>query len=139
VPLVELGMDSLVAVEVRTWLLREFQVDWPVLKILSGSSIADIISCVEENLTERFLSKSSPIQVAETKASNTGDTEAPRLQTDDYTGIVPEVKTQSPTDHSYLAEWVEISATEPVAKNSNEIPTKSLETEAVTSKEEGQK
>ncbi|KAK0618512.1 hypothetical protein B0T17DRAFT_592263 [Bombardia bombarda] len=41
-PLVALGFDSLVAVEVRSWVLRELSIDVPVLKMLGGSSLADI-------------------------------------------------------------------------------------------------
>ncbi|KAH9909070.1 lovastatin nonaketide synthase [Xylariomycetidae sp. FL2044] len=41
--LVEQGVDSLMAVEVRSWFLKELDVDIPVLKILSGSSIIDLL------------------------------------------------------------------------------------------------
>lgn len=41
-PLVELGIDSLVAVEVRSWFLKELKVDMPVLKLLGGAPLADI-------------------------------------------------------------------------------------------------
>ncbi|KAL7925223.1 polyketide synthase [Trichoderma austrokoningii] len=41
-PLLKLGIDSLVAVEIRSWFLKEVNVDMPVLKILSGASLADI-------------------------------------------------------------------------------------------------
>ncbi|KND87975.1 Nonribosomal peptide synthetase 14 [Tolypocladium ophioglossoides CBS 100239] len=43
VTLVEQGVDSLMAVEVRSWFLRELDVDIPVLKILGGSSINDLL------------------------------------------------------------------------------------------------
>ncbi|CAK7217175.1 Type I Iterative PKS [Sporothrix curviconia] len=42
VPLIKLGLDSLVAVELRSWFLKELNIDMAVLKFLSGSSIADI-------------------------------------------------------------------------------------------------
>ncbi|TWU75743.1 putative nrps-t1pks biosynthetic cluster [Metarhizium rileyi] len=42
--LVEQGVDSLMAVEVRTWFFSELQVDFPVLKILGGHSIRDLIN-----------------------------------------------------------------------------------------------
>jgi len=41
--LVEHGVDSLVALDIRSWFLRELNVDVPVLKILGGNSIADLI------------------------------------------------------------------------------------------------
>ena len=40
--LLELGCDSLLAVEIRTWFLKEIQVDIPMLKIIGGSSVAEI-------------------------------------------------------------------------------------------------
>ncbi|GKZ79776.1 type I Iterative Polyketide synthase (PKS) [Aspergillus niger] len=43
-PLVDLGIDSLVAVEVRTWAAKELSVDLPVLKILGGASILDLVT-----------------------------------------------------------------------------------------------
>lgn len=48
--LTELGIDSLVAVEVRSWFLKELQVDMPVLKLLSGGSLAEICQQVLDKL-----------------------------------------------------------------------------------------
>lgn len=41
-PLVKVGIDSLVAVELRSWFLREMDIDMPVLKFLNGASVSDI-------------------------------------------------------------------------------------------------
>lgn len=41
-PLVALGIDSLVAVEIRSWFLQELSVDVPILRMLGGSSLTDI-------------------------------------------------------------------------------------------------
>ncbi|RAL11483.1 lovastatin nonaketide synthase [Aspergillus homomorphus CBS 101889] len=43
VTFVEQGIDSLMAVEVRSWFFKELGVDFPVLRILGGSSIADLL------------------------------------------------------------------------------------------------
>ncbi|KAK4078956.1 hypothetical protein Trihar35433_61 [Trichoderma harzianum] len=40
--LMNLGVDSLIAVEIRSWFLKELDVDVPVLKVLSGASVADL-------------------------------------------------------------------------------------------------
>lgn len=40
--LMNLGIDSLVAVEIRSWFLKELGIDMPVLKILSGASLTDL-------------------------------------------------------------------------------------------------
>ncbi|KAL4789182.1 hypothetical protein BDV19DRAFT_395282 [Aspergillus venezuelensis] len=42
VPLVNLGVDSLMAVEVRTWFIKEAEVDIPVLKVLGGACVGDL-------------------------------------------------------------------------------------------------
>ena len=55
VPLIDLGIDSLVAVEVRTWFVKELKVDLPVLKILGGASIANLSEHALENLPEKVL------------------------------------------------------------------------------------
>ncbi|KAJ6195904.1 polyketide synthase [Bipolaris maydis] len=41
-PLMNLGVDSLIAVEIRSWFLKHLDVSLPVLKILGGSSVGDI-------------------------------------------------------------------------------------------------
>ena len=55
VPLVELGVDSLVAVEVRTWFLKELQTDMPVLKVLGGASVIDLCRLALEKRSTELL------------------------------------------------------------------------------------
>ncbi|KAF3769442.1 hypothetical protein M406DRAFT_20616, partial [Cryphonectria parasitica EP155] len=55
VPLSELGIDSLVAVEVRSWFLKEVKVDMPVLKVLGGGSISDLCQQAAEKLPQDLL------------------------------------------------------------------------------------
>ncbi|KGO65245.1 Acyl transferase/acyl hydrolase/lysophospholipase [Penicillium italicum] len=61
--LTELGIDSLVAVEVRSWFLKELKVDMPVLKLLGGGTLADICQQVLDKLPEKIRSNinNSPI------------------------------------------------------------------------------
>ncbi|EEP81634.1 hypothetical protein UREG_06499 [Uncinocarpus reesii 1704] len=42
VPLLDLGFDSLLAVELRTWFLKEVHVDVPVLRLLGGDTTSEI-------------------------------------------------------------------------------------------------
>lgn len=46
----ELGTDSLVAVEIRSWFINELMVDIPVLKILGGATVAAMIELAIEKL-----------------------------------------------------------------------------------------
>ncbi len=55
IPLVELGVDSLVAVEVRSWFLKELKVDLPVLKVVGGASLAELCQRALERLPEKFV------------------------------------------------------------------------------------
>ncbi|MCJ1434188.1 hypothetical protein MMC27_003555 [Xylographa pallens] len=50
-----LGIDSLVAVEVRSWMLREIDVDIPVLKILGETSVRDIVNIAQDKLPEELV------------------------------------------------------------------------------------
>ncbi|KAI0869277.1 putative hybrid NRPS/PKS enzyme [Hypoxylon argillaceum] len=45
-----LGIDSLVAVDIRSWFIKELQVEIPVLKILSGSTVREILVSAQELL-----------------------------------------------------------------------------------------
>lgn len=54
-PLVGQGIDSLMAVGIRTWFLKELEVDVPVLKILSGGSVMDLAMFGCENLPKHLL------------------------------------------------------------------------------------
>lgn len=41
--LIELGIDSLVAVDMRFWFTRELDLDLPVLKLLGGATVEDMV------------------------------------------------------------------------------------------------
>jgi hypothetical protein len=58
--LVDLGIDSLVAVDTRSWFMRELGVDVPVMKILGGASMTDLVDFVFENLPQELLSRWEP-------------------------------------------------------------------------------
>ena len=51
----ELGVDSLVAVDIRSWFLKELDVDLPVLKILGGASVGDMLEYVLENISPELI------------------------------------------------------------------------------------
>ena len=65
--LIALGVDSLMAVEVRSWFLSELEVDMSVLKLLGGASISDICSEAAELRphTAAPLENSSPVPVVQ--------------------------------------------------------------------------
>lgn len=54
IPLIEIGIDSFAAVEVRSWFLKELQVDVPVLKVVGGASIAELCERALQRLPEQL-------------------------------------------------------------------------------------
>ncbi|OQD63284.1 hypothetical protein PENPOL_c010G08089 [Penicillium polonicum] len=70
VSLIELGIDSLVAVDIRTWFLRELGVDIPVLKILGGDSIAQICTnAAKQLLAQKVDQEASKQEEVETEST----------------------------------------------------------------------
>lgn len=68
----DLGVDSLIAVEIRKWFLKELAVNIAVLKILGGASIKDIIEDVVSQLSTEL-------------TPNLGQSQGEKLKsTDDY-------------------------------------------------------
>lgn len=51
----ELGVDSLVAVDLRSWFLKELGVDMPVLKIFNAASIRELLATAAEVVPESLI------------------------------------------------------------------------------------
>ena len=100
-PLVELGIDSLVAVEVRSWLLKEFRVDIPVHKVVGGASLTELCQKALEKMPEELL---TGIGKEDTKFE-------PKTQSQFYPQITPKVDTGS----SAASEYSSVPATTPGA------------------------
>jgi hypothetical protein len=75
--LIDLGVDSLVAVEVRTWFLRELGVDMPMLKILNSSTVADLV--------EDAIAKLPVLQKPLSHTENQDETTSLAVKTDEGT------------------------------------------------------
>ncbi|KXX75016.1 Nonribosomal peptide synthetase 14 [Madurella mycetomatis] len=56
----EIGLDSLIAVDIRSWLLQHFEVDVPVLRLLGGISIFDLVAEAVQGLPARYAFNSNP-------------------------------------------------------------------------------
>lgn len=46
----DIGLDSLISVDIRTWFLKHFSVSIPVLKILSNDTMANLVQIAVENI-----------------------------------------------------------------------------------------
>ncbi|KAI0139914.1 hypothetical protein F4776DRAFT_677192 [Hypoxylon sp. NC0597] len=76
--LMEQGVDSLVAVDIRSWFLKELEVDVPTLKILGGGSIADLVKTALDKMPS-----SEPEKVAVT--TETQELTVPKVETPEQT------------------------------------------------------
>jgi hybrid polyketide synthase/nonribosomal peptide synthetase ACE1 len=88
-PLMELGIDSLVAVEVRSWFLKALKVDIPVLKIIGGATLADICDTAFGKLPQELL----PAGPGESKDAATAAKPAPAVA---QPGAAPKPKVSAP-------------------------------------------
>ncbi|EAW09117.1 putative hybrid NRPS/PKS enzyme [Aspergillus clavatus NRRL 1] len=74
-----LGIDSLVAVDIRSWFIKELQVEIPVLKILSGATVGEMVTQAQELLPKELTPNLDPN--AEAKPSKPKNTVQPKQQT----------------------------------------------------------
>ncbi|KAF1993194.1 putative hybrid NRPS/PKS enzyme [Amniculicola lignicola CBS 123094] len=51
----EMGVDSLIATELRSWFVNSLQINIPVLKILSGVGVTDLVEAAVEMIPRRLL------------------------------------------------------------------------------------
>lgn len=67
-------MDSLIAVEIRSWFLKEYQVDIQVLKILGGATIGEILDLALEKLPRELIPN---IEYSDSETSHHAGEETP--------------------------------------------------------------
>ncbi|KAJ5188310.1 Acyl transferase/acyl hydrolase/lysophospholipase [Penicillium cf. griseofulvum] len=106
-PLLELGIDSLVAVEVRTWFTKELKVDMPVLKVIGGASLAELCQGAFEKLPAELAAAigtedkdAEPTKPAPTKAQP--QVPQPRVEgsVSDSTSTSGDNSTSTPNKHA---------------------------------------
>lgn len=73
----EIGIDSLLAVEIRGWFMKTLEVNVPVLKILSGGPIRELVIFAAEKIPEKFVPNLCSDQKEHSEVSDppTSDTE----------------------------------------------------------------
>ncbi|OKL59687.1 hypothetical protein UA08_05018 [Talaromyces atroroseus] len=101
IPLVELGIDSLVAVEVRSWFLKELKTDMPVLKVLGGGSVADLCEQALEKMPEDLLpslGKGQPVEAKAAEPSTAHKPTAPQSKSSTSISTGSSSGTRSPMD-----------------------------------------
>ena len=95
-----IGIDSLVAVDIRSWFIKELQVEIPVLKILSGATMGELIANAQELLPKALTpsldpdNKEKPRQKDSTKVKAK---EEPTVQPEKPKGPERQQQKQQPT------------------------------------------
>ncbi|KAI1746035.1 hybrid PKS-NRPS PsoA [Xylaria scruposa] len=115
--LLSLGIDSLVAVEMRSWLLNILEVDVPVLKFLSGSSLHDISTDVMGKLPESLTPwakndhKQSCQEVSTTSIISTQDVQVDAVLEDSrITQALEPCEPGKPVEHAVVADGSSLSS-----------------------------
>ncbi|CEJ94083.1 hypothetical protein VHEMI09637 [[Torrubiella] hemipterigena] len=89
VAIVEMGVDSLVAVDMRSWFSNQFDHDIPIIKILGGATLADLVEDTVDNLSADIcpnLAGAAPEEAAEPAAAEAevpNDNESPTYIVED--------------------------------------------------------
>lgn len=122
--LLSLGIDSLVAVELRSWFLKELAVDVPTLRILSDATIADISIEVKSKLKislskEESVSVETPTDAKTDKPGFLRGTDAPSITLESDGSLSTLIAELSPGRQSHNDRWLD----DPGSLNSTASPS----------------
>ncbi|KAK0741489.1 polyketide synthetase [Schizothecium vesticola] len=95
----DLGVDSLVAVEIRSWFLKEIETEIPVFKVLSGGSVTQLLEYAIENMPAKL----APNQNGETSDAGTsvsGDLAVVQLTPESHSSVPSIILTNDSTGAS---------------------------------------
>ena len=79
----QVGLDSLIAVNMRSWFLKHYEASIPVLQILGGICIGDLVEQVLRELPAALTPKIKP-----SGAASVADSEAPSVSGLDQKALV---------------------------------------------------
>lgn len=123
VPLLDLGFDSLLAVETRTWFLKEIHIDVPVLRFLGGDTVHEI--CLD-TAAQYLALRAEQDPEKEKKAAAS----APHLDTSDKAIAGEDEPSQPassvPTSESGQQSSSPMGSTSPGAHNAPDFPSTPL-------------
>lgn len=120
VAIVEMGVDSLVAVDMRSWFSSEFDQDIPIIKILGGATLADLVEdtivnlspSIAPNLGGAAAAEEEPQVEAETpaEAATAAPSDVEPIFSDDDSPATTDIDEGSVTSRSTADEKVETDA-----------------------------
>lgn len=108
-----LGIDSLIAIEMRSWLLKELSVDLPLLTIIGGSNMRHVIEVCRSLLNPAIvpLLKADPTTSTENEARLSQNNSKP-IVTDDG-----QAQVSAALSSSTAQTWIPSLRTEPMTKS----------------------
>ncbi|KAF9886948.1 hypothetical protein FE257_010689 [Aspergillus nanangensis] len=89
----KLGIDSLVAVDIRSWFIKELQVEIPVLKILSGSTVKELLVQAQDLLPKELTPRLDPNAEATPKKAKKTPTKSQKIEHEPPSKSHPNVTT----------------------------------------------
>ncbi|KAK6206406.1 Polyketide synthase-nonribosomal peptide synthetase [Colletotrichum tabaci] len=129
-PLLDLGFDSLLAVETRSWFLKEVSVDVPVLRFLGGETIHEICAdAAAQYLSLRSTNGSDTGEGADTNASLTSKTDNSDDPVASSLSSSPSIATPPPTSSSTTSTRASIDLPSAQEDLKPEAPSVKNETE----------
>lgn len=129
-----MGVDSLVAVEMRSWFLKELGVDVPVMKILGGASIASLVDDVLHKLPEELLKRLDPDWKSESQGDETGSTRVLNGHAGITTNVVANGHTESAPATNGHKGTANGTATDAIQDTANDSTVGSTERDVDNSK-----
>ncbi|KAM0342042.1 hypothetical protein ACHAPU_009770 [Fusarium lateritium] len=119
-PIIDIGIDSLVAVEIRTWFLKELGADVPVVKILGGDTVEQVSTLA----TKKVMAK-----IMKTKTSQPSDEAKPDLTP---SLAAPTASTQSPASSLPVTPGDSRAPSPPVRIEETMVPLSEQSTVEIT-------
>lgn len=131
--IVELGVDSLVAVDMRSWFTDELDLDMPVLKILGGASVSDLIEDAVSRLPQELI-PNVKLEAAEGAETEEKEKEAEEVE-ETKEAESPESDGESDFATPETASDVDVedptsNTTTPAEPEAEEVPATSIEVAA---------
>lgn len=100
----EIGLDSLVSVDIRTWFLKNFQVSIPVLKIMGNETMANLVKIALENLPPELIPNTGTVEVSGDTSSSSPDDQS-SLSGNGNTDTPAETTTSTDDDVGKQIDW----------------------------------
>lgn len=115
----QMGVDSLSAGEIRSWFTKNLEINIPVLRILNGGSVGELITTATETIPARLVPKLSQVSAASSDISSS-ETSLNGL------GKVDDLAT-SPSSHTdFSGERMDLSSISDPQPNQNSLTNSSL-------------